>query len=123
MDRETISRVWTGAITMWNDSAIQALNPAVAARLPAEPITLGYGPDHRLAIMSVAKAALSSFSQEFRTAIAEANGSFALMAPAREGRAFDAGYSSSLRIEWMGVRRTQLSLGGHIELQCQRSLI
>jgi hypothetical protein len=110
MDRETISRIWTGAIRMWNDSAIQALNPAVAAKLPAEPITLGYGPDHHLALIEVAKAALSSFSGEFRTALANANGSFALMAPAREGRAFDAGYSSSLRINWMWVSYTSWPL-------------
>jgi hypothetical protein len=106
LDRQTIGRIWTGSIRLWNDSAIQALNPAVAAKLPPVPITLGYGPEHQLAIIEVAKQAMSSFSDEFRDALAAANNSIARMAPAMEGRAFDAGSNASLRISWIQVRRS-----------------
>jgi ABC-type phosphate transport system substrate-binding protein len=104
LDRQTIGRIWTGSIRLWNDSAIQALNPAVAAKLPPVPITLGYGPEHPLAVIEVTKQAMSSFSDEFRDALAAANNSLARMAPAMEGRAFDAGSNATQRVSWLQVR-------------------
>jgi phosphate transport system substrate-binding protein len=41
-DLPTLARIWRGDITLWNDSAIAALNPAIALKLPGEPIELLY---------------------------------------------------------------------------------
>ena len=103
LDRETLGLVWAGVITQWNDSRIRALNPpAVNAKLPAADITLGYT-DYSFSFAAVFKVALSSFSDVFRTALASANGSFALMPPALAGRAIDAGTTSAGRATWVQV--------------------
>lgn len=41
-DLPTLARIWRGDITLWNDSAIAALNPAIALKLPGAPIELLY---------------------------------------------------------------------------------
>jgi hypothetical protein len=72
-----------GSITTWNDSAIQALNPTLAAAglLPDIPIQTAYTNSTLLDVGQVFKQALSNFSSEFAQALALANGQFANMAP------------------------------------------
>ena len=104
LDRETLGLVWAGQITQWNDSRIRALNPpTVNAKLPAADITLGYT-DYSLSFAEVFKVALSSFSATFRTALAAANDSYALLPPALAGHATDAGRTTTLRVAWLKVR-------------------
>jgi ABC-type phosphate transport system substrate-binding protein len=104
LDRETLGLIWTGEITQWNDQRIKDLNaPALAAKLPSAVITLGYKVDSTITVAEVFKRALSSFSVEFRTALAAANDSFDLMPPALAGHAVDAG-NSGARARWAQVR-------------------
>ncbi len=105
LSRETVGLIWAGEITMWNDARIQALNPpAVSAKLPAATITLGYNIANALSFAEVFKVALSSFSATFRTALAAANNSYALLPPALAGHATDAGRTTTLRVAWLKVR-------------------
>jgi hypothetical protein len=92
---------------MWNDSRIRVLNPAIANKLPAEPIRLAYNINNAFSLAEVFKVAVSSFSDTFRLALAAANDSFDQMLPALEGRAVDAGDSSN-RTKWALVRRPSL---------------
>jgi ABC-type phosphate transport system substrate-binding protein len=105
LDRETLGAIWAGDITMWNDQRIRDLNPPeVAAKLPAATITLGYNANSRFSVAEVFKVALSSFSERFRTALAAANDSFALMPPALAGNAFEAG-KTAVRGAWLKAPR------------------
>ena len=62
-------------------TAIQRRNPGLALRLPDRPIELGLVDGSSLSTSQIVKAALSSFSPAFATALAAANGSFAQMLP------------------------------------------
>jgi phosphate transport system substrate-binding protein len=42
LDAATLTGIFTGDITKWNDSAIQAINPSVKANLPTTTITVAY---------------------------------------------------------------------------------
>jgi hypothetical protein len=72
--------------------------------LPAATITLRYNINTALSFAEVFKVALSSFSATFRTALAAANGSYALMPPALAGHAAEAGRTGALRVVWLKVR-------------------
>jgi hypothetical protein len=95
--------VWTGDIALWNDSRIQALNPAIGHKLPAEPIVLGYNDNGILSTTEVLKLALDSFSSEFNSAFAAANRTFGSMPPAKRGSAELVGSSTQLRVTWLKV--------------------
>jgi hypothetical protein len=89
---------------MWNDQRIRDLNsPAIAAKLPAATIKLGYDVNAKISLSEVFKVALSSFSERFRTELAAANDSFALMPPALAGNAFPAGKRADERVAWLKV--------------------
>jgi hypothetical protein len=104
IDGETLGAIWAGDITMWNDQRIRDLNsPDVAAKLPAATITLGYEASVNISQTQVFVAAMSSFSERFRTAMAAANGSMALLPPALAGNAFQAGKTSKQRVAWLQV--------------------
>lgn len=71
---------------MWNDSAIQAANPALATLLPAEPILIGYNDNtNDMTIIEVLKLSLESFSPAFKAALAAANRTLANLPPAQSG--------------------------------------
>ncbi|ELR15997.1 phosphate ABC transporter, phosphatebinding protein PstS, putative [Acanthamoeba castellanii str. Neff] len=101
LDRETLGRIWSGSISSWNDSAIQQLNPLLAARLPNRPIQLGLVDDSALSVSQIAKIGLSSFSAEFAGALAAANNTFALMAPLFGGRATVLSTNTSARTNFL----------------------
>jgi hypothetical protein len=77
--------------------------------LPAATITLGYNIANALSFAEVFKVALSSFSSTFRTALAAANDSYALMPPALAGHATDAGGTTALRVAWLKVHVNALT--------------
>jgi hypothetical protein len=56
---EVLARIYLGEIRLWNDSAIAALNPdlAAAGKLPSQPILLSSYPDRSL---EVTQALISS---------------------------------------------------------------
>ena len=43
LDGPTLGSIWTGNLTMWNDTRIAALNPNTT--LPGQPIQLAYSND------------------------------------------------------------------------------
>jgi hypothetical protein len=88
---------------MWNDTRIKTLNPTIASKLPAAPISLAYNINNAFSLAEGFKVAVSSFSSVFRTALAAANNSFDLMPPALAGRAVEAGESKN-RTAWVLVR-------------------
>jgi len=111
LDRNVLGAIWAGDITMWNDQRIKDLNTAgLAAKLPAANIVLGYNVNSKLSFAAVFKAALSSFSDSFRTALAAANDSYALMPPALAGHAFEAGPKASDRMAWLKARGPLFSM-------------
>lgn len=89
---------------MWNDTRIKTLNPTIASKLPAAPISLAYNINNAFSLAEGFKVAVSSFSSVFRTALAAANNSFDLMPPALAGRAVEAGESKN-RTAWVLVPR------------------
>jgi hypothetical protein len=104
LDRETLGLIWAGEITQWNDQRIKDLNTeAVSSNLPAAAIYLTYGDDHELSMSGVYKAALSSFSDTFRSTLEAANNSFALLPPALDGRLTETSTSFD-RAYWILVR-------------------
>jgi hypothetical protein len=89
---------------MWNDSAIQAANPALATLLPAEPILIGYNDNtNDMTIIEVLKLSLESFSPAFKAALAAANRTLANLPPAKSGTMVLAGNSTASRISWLKV--------------------
>jgi hypothetical protein len=104
VDRATLAQIWMGNITMWNDSRIQALNTAIAHKLPAAPIIIGYleGAED-VSVIAVFKAALCSFSAEFQMALAAAHNTFANMVPAQRGMAIPVGVTAASRIDFLTV--------------------
>jgi hypothetical protein len=94
---------------MWNDTRIKTLNPTIASKLPAAPISLAYNINNAFSLAEGFKVAVSSFSSVFRTALAAANNSFDLMPPALAGRAVEAGESKN-RTAWVLVRLPWLTL-------------
>lgn len=92
---------------MWNDSAIQAANPALATLLPAEPILIGYNDNtNDMTIIEVLKLSLESFSPAFKGALAAANRTLAKLPPAQSGTMVLAGNSTASRISWLKVITT-----------------
>ncbi|BCS82572.1 putative serine/threonine-protein kinase receptor [Cotonvirus japonicus] len=108
VDRETLGKIWTGSIRMWNDIEIKNLNPEMASLLPNETITLGYNDAYYLSVSEIMQLTLRNFSTEFAEAHTLAGNKFAGMVPALEGYAIDAGESSESRINW--VKNTSYSL-------------
>ncbi len=100
LDRETLAMIFLGNITIWDDPAIQELNPSVT--LPHANITLGVTPGSVLEQTDVFKRALSLFSPQFASALASAGGDFRQMAPAQQGRAFIAS-NSAARLQFVQV--------------------
>jgi hypothetical protein len=95
--------VWSGDVALWNDSRIQALNPDIAHKLPAEPIVLGYNDNFVLSITEVLRLSLESFSSDFAAQFAAANRTFGNMPPAQRGTAALVGISTALRLAWLQV--------------------
>ena len=95
---------------MWNDSAIQAANPALATLLPAEPILIGYNDNtNDMTIIEVLKLSLESFSPAFKAALAAANRTLANLPPAQSGTMVLAGNSTASRISWLKVTTSFVS--------------
>jgi ABC-type phosphate transport system substrate-binding protein len=107
VDRETLGLIWAGNISMWNDQRIKDLNPAVANKLPATPIIIGYSENSAISLVEVLKLALESFSPEFKELLAQANRTWAAMPPAQRGTALSAGSSTALRLSWLKVTHTR----------------
>ena len=101
IDRETLGKIWYGAISKWNDTAIQNLNPTVGHLLPDTDIILGYSDDYIMTISGLIKMALSSFSPEFDTELKYANNTFNGMNPTKNGRGHNIGETSTVRLEWL----------------------
>ena len=64
-DRATLVGIYDATITMWNDPAIVALNPQVASKLPAQPITVVHRSDGS-GTTEIFTRALSSFSEDWK---------------------------------------------------------
>lgn len=64
---EILALIYAGQITMWNHSAITALNPGLhqAGLLPGEPILLGAWSDENIDLTYV-RCSLTSFSKKER---------------------------------------------------------
>ncbi len=84
LDGETLGLIFAGAITTWDDPAIQDLNPNVT--LPHANITTIASPGQLIGTTDVFKRALSLFSPYFETELANAGNDFANMKPAQTGR-------------------------------------
>jgi len=61
LDGSTLVGIYNATITKWNDPAIAALNPQIASKLPAKPITVVHRSDGS-GTTSIFTAALTSFS-------------------------------------------------------------
>jgi hypothetical protein len=97
-----------GDILQWDDEAIKVLNPALAEKLPAVNITLGYSDNTVISVPEVFKLALSSFSARFAEELAASPGrNFSNMPPALRGTGINAGSSSLTRANWLKVTTTQ----------------
>lgn len=62
LDMKTVARIYTGRVTWWNDSAIQATNPSIV--MPQQPITVVIN-SNDMSINTVFSAALSPHDTEF----------------------------------------------------------
>jgi hypothetical protein len=117
IDGETLGAIWVGDITMWDDQRILDLNsPDVAAKLPSATIELGYDVSAKISQTQVFVAAMSSFSERFRAVMAAANGSMALLPPARAGNAFPAGNTSTIRLTWLQVHSCSVGVGARTDV-------
>jgi hypothetical protein len=106
LDRDTVARIYMGNVSYWNDERIQALNPDLAAKLPARLITIGYV-DHDETIASaveVLKETLESFSVEFERMFLAANRTFSHMPPALRGTALPVPPPTACRVNWIQAR-------------------
>ncbi len=101
LDRSTLARIWAGNIVTWDDPAIAVLNKDLHAqgKLPHLNITFAYSPGGQVEMM---KNALSSFSDEFRAAMAIAGNQFERLPPFLEGRA-TTGPNITARLDWVKV--------------------
>ncbi len=98
LDGETLGLIFAGAITTWDDPAIQDLNPN--ATLPHANITTIVSPGQLIGTSDVFKRALSLFSSYFETELANAGNDFANMKPAQTGRAvLTASRMSALKVK------------------------
>ncbi len=104
LDRPTLARIWAGSIVTWDDPAIAMLNKDLHAKgkLPHLNITFIYYPGVTVGQGEVVKNALSSFSDEFRAAIAAAGNLFERLPPFSEGRAA-VGFNTTARLDWVKV--------------------
>jgi hypothetical protein len=100
VDRETLSLIWLGNVTRWNDQRLKDRNPAIADKLPNAPITIGYNENTAISLVEVLKLALESFSPDFKAALAAANRTWAGMPPALR---VSAGGSTAARLNWLRV--------------------
>jgi len=66
LDRNTLVGIYSGTITKWNDSAIVALNPPLANKLPDANITVVHRSDGSGTTETFTKA-LASFSNDWKT--------------------------------------------------------
>lgn len=91
LDIATLGRMFAGLITVWNDSAIAALNPTLAARLPGNPIELVYKRTADALDADVTSAFVKALTHE---------PTFAAALAASDGTLYDilngAGYSSDV---------------------------
>jgi phosphate transport system substrate-binding protein len=67
-DRQTLVDIYSAKISMWNDPAILALNPQVASKLPAKPITAVHRSDGS-GTTEIFTRALSSFSDDWKNSV------------------------------------------------------
>jgi phosphate transport system substrate-binding protein len=67
-DRQTLVDIYSAKISMWNDPAILALNPQVASKLPAKPITAVHRSDGS-GTTEIFTRALSSFSDDWKNGV------------------------------------------------------
>jgi ABC-type phosphate transport system substrate-binding protein len=103
LDREALALIFCGAITHWDDDAIKAPNTdAVKALLPHQQILVGYSDNAGISVPAVFKGALSSFSSQFKDALALANDTFAGLFP-NNATGQSAGSSASSRVTWLQV--------------------
>jgi phosphate transport system substrate-binding protein len=68
LTKETISLIYSGTITKWNDSRIKSANPSVALLLPFEDVLVGVRKDSSGTTEAWTKA-LSEFSETFKNSI------------------------------------------------------
>lgn len=68
LDRETLAAIFMGKIMKWNDPAIVALNPGLAAKLPAKQITVVHRSDGS-GTTEIFTNALASFSAEWKDTV------------------------------------------------------
>ncbi len=101
LDRSTLALIWAGNIVTWDDPAIAVLNKDLHAqgKLPHLNITFFYSPGGQVEII---KIALSSFSDEFRAAMAAAGNLFERLPPFLEGRVA-TGLNIDDRLDWVKV--------------------
>ncbi len=64
LDGTTLAGIYNATITQWNDPAIAALNPQIASKLPAKPITVVHRSDGS-GTTEIFTNALSSFSSSW----------------------------------------------------------
>ena len=64
LDGKTLVGIYNATITKWNDSAIVALNPQIASKLPAKQITVAHRSDGS-GTTAIFTAALTSFSTDW----------------------------------------------------------
>ncbi|ELR22246.1 protein kinase domain containing protein [Acanthamoeba castellanii str. Neff] len=109
LDRDTVGRIFAGNISMWDDQAIQDLNPLLVGKLPPLNITIGYSDNAGISVPEVFKRALVSFSPLFSDALDAAGGLFSAMPPALRGTGFSAGTSSTNRLTWLKARTNAIT--------------
>ena len=68
LDRGTLSGIYLGQITRWNDPTILALNPDLAQKLPDAPISVVHRSDGS-GTSEIFTKALSSFKQEWKDTV------------------------------------------------------
>lgn len=68
LDRNTLTAIFMGSITKWNDPAIAALNKDLAAKLPDTQITVVHRSDGS-GTTEIFTNALAAFSEEFKTKV------------------------------------------------------
>jgi len=68
LDRETLANIYLGKVTKWNDPAIVALNPDLAAKLPDKAITAVHRSDGS-GTTEIFTNALSAFSTEWKDSV------------------------------------------------------
>ncbi|AGO85889.2 Serine/threonine protein kinase [Pandoravirus salinus] len=115
-DRATLAAIWAGNVSTWNHPAIAALNPEIAARLPAANITLGYIDDFYLSAAEVVKLSLESFSPAFASQFAACNRTFGLLPFAAEGRGRVLSDSSPDRVAWIADTPYGLTFVDYVDI-------